>query len=79
MQRNCDIADAQHGGDYTLCVYLMKMREYFRWEAGLPFNARLPKDEVGEWLTAREGLWESLNRGVRGVGRCRPGWSRTRR
>jgi len=60
VQRNCDIADAQHGGDYTLCVYLMKMREYFRWEAGLPFNARLPKDEVGDWLTARESLWESL-------------------
>ena len=60
VQYNCHVSDARHGGDYSLCVYLMKMREYYRWEHKLPYGAPLAKDEVGDWLAAREELWEGL-------------------
>lgn len=60
VQHNCDISDARHGADYSLCVYLMKMREYYRWEQGLPYGAPLQKDLVGGWLERREALWEEL-------------------
>lgn len=60
VQHNCDISDARHGADHSLCVYLMKMREYYRWEQGLPYGAALSKDRVGDWLSAREQRWESL-------------------
>lgn len=60
VQHNCHIADARHGSDYGMCVYLMKMRELYRWEQGLPFDAHLSKDEVGDWLVAREELWDGL-------------------
>ncbi len=60
VQTNCHIADARHASDYTLCVYLLKMREYFRWEQGYPLGAALPSEEIGEWLVAREAYWESL-------------------
>jgi hypothetical protein len=60
VQHNCDISDARHGTDYSLCVYLMKMREYYRWEQRLPFGAALQKDLVGGWLERREALWEGL-------------------
>lgn len=60
VQHNCHISDARHGADYSLCVYLMKMREYYRWEMGLPYGAVLQKDAVGDWLQAREQLWEAL-------------------
>ncbi len=60
VQHNCNISDARHGADYSLCVYLMKMREYYRWEQGLPFGAALHKDQVGAWLERREALWEDL-------------------
>ncbi|MEA3277861.1 MAG: hypothetical protein U9Q81_21775 [Pseudomonadota bacterium] len=60
VQHNCHISDARHGADYSLCVYLMKMREYFRWEKQLPYGAPLQKEQVGEWLQAREQLWEEL-------------------
>ncbi len=60
VQKNCDIADALYAGDYTLCIYLLKMREYYRWEKGIPFAASLPSHEVGEWVTAREQRWETL-------------------
>lgn len=60
VQHNCHIADARHGADYGLCTYLLKMREYFRWEQGLGFSSSLGKEELGDWLTAREALWAGL-------------------
>lgn len=60
VQHNCHISDARHGGDYQLCTFLMKMREYYRWEMGLPLGARLPKDQVGAWLAEREQYWEQI-------------------
>jgi hypothetical protein len=60
VQHNCDIADARYGGDYGMCTYLLKMRERYRWEQGLPLGAALDKDAVGNWLTAREERLEAL-------------------
>jgi hypothetical protein len=60
VQRNCDIADARHAGDYTLCIFLLRMREHYRWEKRLPFSASLPKEAVGDWLAEREALWNEI-------------------
>ncbi len=60
VQKNCDISDARHAANYTLCVYLLKMREYFRWENGYSYNDVLPKEDIGNWVQERENLWESL-------------------
>lgn len=60
VQKNCNISDACHAANYTLCVYLLKMREYFRWENGYSYNDVLPKEDVGNWVQERENLWESL-------------------
>lgn len=60
VQTNCHIADSQAAGNYTLCIYLLKMREFFRWESGYDFGDAIPGDEVGNWLRKREELWESL-------------------
>lgn len=54
VQRNCDIVDARHGGDFGMCTYLLKMRELYRWVHGLPLGAPLGREQVGDWLTARE-------------------------
>jgi len=60
VQRNCDISDARHAGDYGLCTFLLKMREYYRWEHELPFARSLPKDELGDWLRTREQAWDRI-------------------
>ncbi len=60
VQRNCDISDARHAGDFTLCVFLLKMREYYRWENEIPFSGALPNQDVGEWLQERERMWNAL-------------------
>ncbi len=60
VQYNCHIADARHAGDYTLCIYLLKMRELYRWEQGQTFSAPLGNQQVGQWLREREALWDEL-------------------
>lgn len=60
VQRNCDVSDARHAGDYGLCTFLLKMREYYRWENELPFARSLPRGELGEWLQMREQLWDGI-------------------
>jgi len=60
VQTNCHIADANSAGNYTLCVYLLKMREFCRWENGYNFGDNIPREEVGGWLREREALWDSL-------------------
>jgi hypothetical protein len=60
VQKNCHISDAQFAGHYTLCVFLLKMREYYRWEKSIPQSQSLPKEAVGLWLTQRENEWDKL-------------------
>lgn len=60
VQTNCHIADAAHAADMTLCIYLLQMREFFRWERGIAPLQPVPREEVGAWLSAREALWAGL-------------------
>lgn len=60
VQNNCHISDARHASDYTLCIYLLKMREFYRWEKSLNYDDELNTDDIGVWLTEREMLWDKL-------------------
>ncbi len=60
VQYNCHIADANHAGNYTLCIYLLKMREYYRWEQQKSASVKLEMDDVGQWLRQREKLWDKI-------------------
>ncbi len=60
VQRNCDLADAAHAQDLSLCTYLLQMREFFRWERGLSLDALPDRGEVGRWIASREAHWDAL-------------------
>ncbi len=60
VQKNCHISDAQFAGDLTLCTFLLKMRELYRWEHEIPLTRDVPKNEVGDWMNERERLWEGV-------------------
>jgi hypothetical protein len=60
VRMNCGISDARHAGGMTMCVYLMEMRELYRWEHGIAQTAPLPRAEVGAWLAERERAWAAL-------------------
>ncbi len=60
VHKNCEIADARHASDYTFCIYLLKMREYYRWEQGLPYDDPLDHKDVSDWLAEKEQYWETI-------------------
>lgn len=60
VQTNCHISDAQFAGDLTLCTFLLKMRELYRWENDLPFTQEMSKAAIGDWMNEREKLWEGV-------------------
>lgn len=60
VQTNCHIADARHAADLSLCTFLLQMREFYRWEKGLPLGAPLSREAVGQWLARREAQWAEL-------------------
>jgi hypothetical protein len=60
VQRNCNIADARHAREMTLCNYLLGMREFYRWEHEVPLARALPRQELGSWISEREALWDGL-------------------
>ena len=60
VQQNCNISDAQFAGNYSMCIFLLKMREYYRWENEIPLSHRLETQQVGDWIVARETKWEDI-------------------
>jgi hypothetical protein len=63
-QANADLADALHAQSASLCIYLLEMREFYRWEQRLPLDHALPRSEIGPWITAREAGWDRLRDSV---------------
>ena len=64
IQQNCDISDAQYAGNYSLCIFLLKMREFYRWEKEIPLSQSLTTENVGDWIVAKENAWISLENKV---------------
>ncbi len=60
VQHNCDISDANHAGNYTLCIYLLKMREYYRWLHALDFSDEFDSDAMSQWLREKEEIWDAV-------------------
>lgn len=60
VQRNCDLADARHAREKSMCTYLLDMREHFRWATQLPLGAAPDRARLSEWIAQRERRWESL-------------------
>jgi hypothetical protein len=60
VQFNCDVADAGFAGNYTMCIYLLKMRELYRWSAAIDQSRPLSGTSVANWVEQKEAHWESL-------------------
>ena len=60
VRANCAISYARHAHEMTMCVYLLAMRELYRWEQGLALMTPLPRARVGAWLAEREAQWSAL-------------------
>jgi hypothetical protein len=60
VQVNCNIADARHAREMTMCNYLLGMRDFYRWEQEIPLADELRREDLGAWIAGREALWGGL-------------------
>ncbi len=60
VKRNCNISDAKYWGYYSLCGLLLRLRELYRSEKGLRPWERINQEEISEWISERENLWQKL-------------------
>jgi len=60
VQANCAISDARFARNYSLCIYLLRMREYYRWLHDIPLGKPLSTDVVRDWVTTREMHWDDI-------------------
>lgn len=60
VQHNADLADACYAQAAPLCLYLLDLREFYRWSHGLPLEQELAKPDLRAWIVARETEWDRL-------------------
>ena len=60
VQFNCDLSDREFAADYSICIYLIRMREYYRWAHGIPPNESLEQSALMHWVSETEARWEAI-------------------
>jgi len=58
--KNCDIADSQHAGLYSICGLALRLRDLFKWENRLDPWIEKDAAEVLKWIGDKEETWEKL-------------------
>ena len=57
---NCDVTDARYSGLYSVCGLVMRLRDLYKWEQGLPPWQEDESAKVLQWIGDKESLWEGL-------------------
>lgn len=60
VQHNCDISDARYARDYSMCVYLLRMQEHYRWKNAIPLNGAVNGETLGDWVRETEDYWDTI-------------------
>lgn len=60
VQHNCAISDARYSRDYSLCIYLLRLREFFRWQNHIPFGIGIDQKSLGIWVSDTESHWDEI-------------------
>ncbi len=60
VQFNCDLSDRESATDYSICIYLIRMREYYRWSNGIAMNESLDQSALMDWVSDTEARWEAI-------------------
>jgi len=58
--QNCDIADSQHSGLYSICGLALRLRDLYKWEKGLDPWIEKDSAEILEWIGDKEQTWDRL-------------------
>ncbi len=57
IRENCAISDARDNGIFSLCILVLKLRNLYKWENGLPPWEEPDPGTLLDWIEARENSW----------------------
>ncbi len=60
VKRNCEIANAHNWGALSLCTFIIRAIELYKWEKGIKPWEKADFDSVSAWIKEKEKLWNSL-------------------
>ena len=60
VRLNCQRSDAEVAGHFSLCGLLLRLRNLYKWEHGLPPWREEDSAPMLEWVSQREDLWLEL-------------------
>ena len=60
VQLNCDRVDSEYAQNFGLCIYLLRMWDYYRWWHKLSLTAQVPNEKILPWISDVEEYWEGL-------------------
>jgi len=60
VQHNCAISDARYSREYSLCIYLLRLREFYRWQNKIPFGEAIDQKALGSWVSDTETHWDKI-------------------
>jgi len=58
--QNCNIADSQHSGLFSICGLALRLRDLYKWEKGLDPWIEKDSTEILEWIGDKEHKWDRL-------------------
>ena len=61
VRHNCLVSDAVYWGYYSTCGLLLRLREQYRFEAGLSPDDPVDNKAIGAWIEKRETRWQELD------------------
>ncbi len=56
--KNCLIAEANYAGTFSLCGLVLRLRDLYKWEKGLPPWMEPDAPVLLEWIEQRESSWD---------------------
>ncbi|MFH0808879.1 MAG: hypothetical protein V2A77_00170 [Pseudomonadota bacterium] len=60
VQYNCDICNARHAGTYSVCGLLLRLRNLYKSQLGLPPWEEPDPRQALDWVSEQEKVWERL-------------------
>lgn len=60
VNENCDIADANYAGFYSICGLALRLRDLYKWDMGLEAWMEGDSPEVLAWIGEKERKWDKL-------------------
>ncbi len=57
---NCDIADSQHAGLFSICGLALRLSDLYKWEKELDPWIEKDSSEILEWIEEKEIKWDRL-------------------